>query len=347
MNGNGMIIKISKVSDIANITEKTKYINLIIDNDIGDAIHYFRQYGQNFSYADMVGDRSGFIYADYDIFNKGEEVVTNILKRMPEEGSTLEKIRYLYLELGKVMNMDINAMEDKNEMVSFGTISTINNIWSALANHKGNDISICKIFMYLCSQVGIKCELVSGSIRGNIVNKVYIDDSFLLVDLANDMANIQAGMQTKFFDKYNDDKEMDIKLGYIKEEYLDDKIDKALANINYTSEDVLERILSLTEKLINVNKMGTVELGKVYQMIFDKYAPNYDIKVNNLFVCSNLNGQEHFIVFSYGNNLYSYNYNKGYFVAIDAKMLYGKMKECKIGLYDDEDFRLMKEGIIL
>ena len=57
---------------------------------------------------------------------------------------------------------------------------------------------------------------ITMPVNGNIGNKIYVDDSFLIVDLYNDLYNIQGGFSTKYFDKYNDNKDIDRKIFYIK-----------------------------------------------------------------------------------------------------------------------------------
>lgn len=347
MNSSYVIVNIKCIKDIENISDKTKYINISI-NDVGsDVIDYFRINGSRYSYSDIIDDRSGFIYASYDMFKLGESIIDNIIDRMPTNLNSIEKVRYIYISLGKILSSDINTMENKNEIVSFNRINTINNIWGAISKGKVGDAVASKIFMYVCARIGIKCELISNSIKGNVANKVYVDDSFLIVDLFNDIHNIQGGFSTHYFDKYNDNKEMDKKICYIKDDYMDYYVDNVLKNGNFTKENILYEILSLTSGVININNIGTFELFKIYRNIFDKYAAGYDIKINNLFVYNGIETKEHFIVFSYDERYYSFNYNKKFFVNVDKSILCDNIKNKKIGIYDDEDFEIKERGFAL
>lgn len=347
MNSRDVIVVIKSMKDIEKINDNTKYINISI-NDVGsDVIDYFLINGSSYSYGDIIDDRSGFIYASYDMFKFGESIIDSIIDRMPTNLNDIEKVRYIYISLGKILSSDINTMDDKNETVSFDKISTINNIWGSLSKGKVGDIIISKIFMYLCARIGIKCELINASIKGNIANKVYVDDSFLIVDLFNDIHNIQGGFCTCYFDKYNDNKEIDKKIYYIKDDYMNYYVDSVLKDSNFTQENVLYEILSLTSKVININNIGTFELFKIYRSIFDKYASGYDIRINNLFVYDGFESKEHFALFSYGKDYYSYNYNKGCFVNIDASTLYDNIKNRRIGIYDDENFEFREKGYVL
>lgn len=347
MNSSNVIVKINTKKDIDKIDNNTKYINISIDSLDNEGLDYFLLNGSSFSYSDTINNRNGFIYASYDMFKKGENIIETIIYSMPSNLSDIEKVRYIYIYLGKILNVDINTFDNKNDSVSFDRISTINNIWGALSKCKVNDMVASKIFMYICFRIGIKCELISSSIKGNIANKVFVGDNFLVVDLFNDIYNIQGGFCTKFFDKYNDDKDMDRKIGYIKDEYLNYYIDTSIKNISISNDNVLKDILSTTSNILNINNIGSYELFKLYRDIFDKYVPGYDIKINNLFVCSDGINKDHFIVFNYGDTYYSYNYNKKCFISIDYNVLLDNINNKRIGIYEEEDFELKVGKVIL
>ena len=115
-------------------------------------------------------------------------------------------------------------------------------------------------------------------------------------------------MQTKHFATYNDDYDLDHKIKYIKNKYNDYYLDKALRNIDYTKEDCVKLILLKTESILNLDIIKPSELSLIYKYIFDKYCPNYDIKINNLYL--NNKNKQHFIMISYHDYHYSYNYYK-------------------------------------
>lgn len=347
MNDTSIIINIKTKEDIKKISSNTKYINISIDNINTEVIDYFLLNGKDYSYSDAINDRNGFVYVDYEMFKLGEKIIDNIIDSMPNNLTKLEKVRYIYISLGKIINSDINAIESKNETISFNKISVINNIWGALSKSKVCDSVTSKIFMYVCTRIGIKCELVSSSIKGSIANKVYIDDTILIVDLFNDIHNIQGGFSTRYFDKYNDNREIDVKLEYIKDEYMDFYVSTVFDEIKQTNDDILYQILSLTNKIININYIGPYELFKIYRNIFDKYLPNYNIKINNLFIRNNFDNKEHFIIFNYKNSYYSFNYNKKCFVNIDMDILYDNIKKNRIGIYNEEDFPIIEKRLVL
>lgn len=347
MNSIDVIVNIKSMKDVDNITNNTRYINFSIDDVDTDVIDYFLLNGNKYSFSDSIKGRNGFIYAGYDMFHDGEIIINNIIDNLPFNLSDLEKVRYIYIYLGKTLSSDINSMEEKNENISFNRISTINNIWGALSKKKVVNAIIGKIFMYLCTRIGIKSELVSSSIKGNVANKIYIDDSYIIVDLFNDLHNIQGNFTTSYFDKYNDNKEMDKKIGYIIDDYMDDYVDKVMKNIDYGSNNILGDILFSTNKVIDINNIGVCELYKIYRTIFDKYTPNYDVKINNLFIYNALGVREHFIIFNYDNIYYGYNYSKKCFISMDYNFLCDNINNNRIGVYDGEDFILEKGSLIL
>lgn len=347
MNSGDIIVNIKNVKDIDNISSNTKYINIAIDCVHKEVIDYFLLNGSKYSYSDSIDGRNGFIYASYDMFKNSENIINNIIDNIPCNLSQLEMVRYIYIALGKFLSSDINTMNDKNEIISFNKISTINNVWGAISKGRVGDTVLSKIFMYLCSRLGIKCELISASIKGNTANKVYIDNTFLIVDLYSDIHNIQGGFSTKYFDKYNNDKNMDKKIFYIKDEYMDYYVDNVLKNLGCNNDNVLVDILNLTSNIIDVGNIGSFELYKIYRNIFDMYATGYEISVNNLFISSGFDEREHFTLFGYNDNYYSFNYNKNSFVNIDINILYDNIKNKRIGVYDDEDFEIRVKGVAL
>ena len=136
------------------------------------------------------------------------------------------------------------------------------------------------------------------------------------------------------FTPYNSDLDLDKKVKYIKNKYTNTIIDKSLKNIDYTKENCIEDILYKTQNILNIEFIKPVELSIIYEYIFNKYCPNYSIKINNLFL--NNSSKHHFIMISYNNEHYSYNYKKKTFVKVNDLDLIDNIQNGKIGLYLDE-----------
>lgn len=346
MNKESIIVTLNSIKDIDKISKDTKYINLCIDNVDMELINYLIDNGKDYLYSDCINDINGFVYVDYDMFMNSEMVINNIINSINSDYSVIEKIRFVYIYLGKILCRDINVNMDKNEIVSFSNISTINNIWGCIYKRRCTDISISKLFMYILSRIGIKSELVNSGVN-SIGNKIFIDDdNFIIVNLFDDLSYIQGGFITKYFDKYNNDKNIDRKINYIRDEYCDYYIDKALSNIDYLDDDVVRGILSITEKIIDIRNIGSYELSMIYSNLFKSYLPNYDVRINNFYVNGD-SGREHFIVINYGDNYYSFNYSKNSFISVSYDELYKNIKNNLIGLYDDEDFVINKKEVLV
>ena len=106
-------------------------------------------------------------------------------------------------------------------------------------------------------------------------------------------------------------------------------------------------ILEVLERSINISDVGVIELAKICKDIFDKYTPNYDIRINNLFLLDSDEIKEHFIVISYDNNFYSYNYNKRCFIKIPYDVITKNIKNNKIGIYEGENFYCKESRLVL
>lgn len=322
-----VILKVDSMATTDDISKDTKYINFDISSVNDEIVNYFINNGNDFYYT-----ADGFIYATYDVFYKGEEIIKEVLSG--KDGlKDIELVRYLYISLGKIVS---SSMEDNR-------LSNINNIWESLVNRKVNNISLCKLFSYLLKRVNIDSEIINNSLDGNLALKVHLKKEDLILDLYNDLYNIQGGFKTKYFDKYNDNINIDKKVNYISDNYMDYYTNEALKELD--SNNILEDILRKTETMLDINNIGTDELAKIYKDIFDKYARGYDIKISNLFVCGI--EKEPFIVFSYDDKLYSYNYKKGCFILVNSDILLSNFNDEKIGFYSEEDYLFKEKGMVV
>ena len=65
MSDNTTIMSINSYEDINKITNDTKYINIPIDKIDMKIIDYFLLNGTNYLYSDILNNKNGFIYTDY------------------------------------------------------------------------------------------------------------------------------------------------------------------------------------------------------------------------------------------------------------------------------------------
>ena len=117
---NSLVCSVSKLEDIKKINKSTKYINLLLDN--GEVVSDFIENVKNYSYAESVNELNGYIYVDYETFIMGETRVKSIIEDMPLGLNPLEKLRYVYIKLGKIMSYDINVILEKNETFIFNNL---------------------------------------------------------------------------------------------------------------------------------------------------------------------------------------------------------------------------------
>lgn len=332
-NTHSLILTISTMKDIDKIKENTKYINIDITNCNHDVIEYFLQNGKNYLYSETIDKNKGYSYVSYEDFNKAETIINLIYANMPNNLNKLETARYLYTQIAKYVFFDINIIPEKNETYNFLLTSSINNLWGSLSLGRVTNSSISKIYYYLCRRLDIDATIIENTHK-ELSNKLVIDNLVLNVDLFKDIPYIQTKMPTKYFTPYNDDLELDKKIKYIKNKYTDSLLDKSLKNVDYTKENCIEDILYKTQSIIDIDNIKPVELSIIYEEIFKKYCPNYDIKINNLFL--NTNDKSHFIMISYNNEHYSYNYKKKSFIKVNDTDILNNIQTGKIGLYLNE-----------
>lgn len=330
-NKSSLIVSVSSITDLDKITKDTKYINLDITNPSHDIISYFIEYGANYLYSDIIEGTKGYTYTTYSDFVKAENIIDVIYANMPNNLTKLEIAKYLYISIASCVSFDINSDSKKNELYNLSLISSVNNLWASLANGSVTDISASKIYYYLLRRLDIDASIVTDNDNKATLTKLEINNQILITDLFEDIPFIQCTMQTKFFATYNDDIELDKKIKYIKNKYNDYYLDKALKDIDYTKEDCVWLILCKTEKLIDIDRIKPVELSIIYKYIFDKYCPNYNIKINNLYLNNMV--KKHFILISYNSSHYSYNYRKRTFVKVTDKDILENINIGKIGLY--------------
>ncbi len=333
-NKSSLIVSISKTSDLDKITKDTKYINIDITNISQEIISYFIKNGISFMYSDIIENTPGYNYVSYNDFVKAENIIDKIYNEMPNNLNEIEVAKYLYVAIPKYVYFDINTDKIKNEIYNLSLMSTVNNIWGSLSSGRINDISASKIYYYLCRRVGIDISIVIDEDNKQALTKLLIDNQVLITDLFEDIPFIQCNMQTNHFATYNDDISLDKKIKYLKNKYNNYYLDKTLKNIDYTKEDCIYTILNITKDIININTIKPVELSIIYRYIFDRYCPNYNVKINNLYL--NNENKNHFIIISYNNIHYSYNYKLQKFIKVSDEDIIDNINDGKIGLYHGE-----------
>ena len=340
MNNNSkMIMNINTMEDIKKLknTPSVKYINLNIASPNLEVIYYLLEHGQKYSYAEIIDDKRGYIYVPFEIFQKAQMFILDVINNIPPNLTKLEIARYFYITIGKNIGYDINIITEKNETFNLEKINTINNLWGSIYHTKGTNISFAKLYLYLCKIMKIDCQLLSIYNNDSYKNVLTINNRTIEVNIKEDIPFIQAGFKTRYFTGYDDNIEIDKKIFYIKDNYCDVKINEILKKIDYNNPEVFDIILLVTGKLLRANELKPIELGIIYNIIFSKYCPNYEISINNLYIVGENNQKEHFILITYNNKSYSYNYIKNSFVEVSKDDIIKNITEQKIGIYLNEN----------
>ena len=332
-------MNITNMNDIKKLQNNSniKYINIDIMHPNLEVIYYLIDHGQNYSYSEKIENKNGYIYVSHDIFKQSQLFILDIINNIPIELNELEISRYLYITIGKTLGYDINSLPDKNETFSLKEIDVINNIWGSLSIAKGTNTSFTKLYLYLCRLMNIECKLITTSKLGYLKNILTINNTNITVDITQDIPYIQAGFQTKNFTSYNNNLALDKKISYIQDDYNENKIEVALRNLDYTKQDIFQTILLKTQTIIGAGNLKPIELGTIYNIIFAKYCPNYDISINNLYIHNFYNTKEHFILINYNKKYYSYNYTRNSFVEISKEEIKKNIENNKIGIYNNEE----------
>ena len=161
-------------------------------------------------------------------------IINYIMSNIPENLTDLEKVRYIYLKLGNIFSYDYRIMRDINVVTDKIDYS------SSSINKYQTCIQISEILALLLNNIDAHCKakVITRPMQGrdymqeHVAVEVEFEDGLkILLDLTLDLYLIQSGMQTKEFGYTNNNtgdydiislnecKAMDIKLGYIKDDY--------------------------------------------------------------------------------------------------------------------------------
>ena len=75
-------LNISSINDITKIEESCKYIDLDLTNYSSEVINYFLKNGSNYMYSEIINNKKGYVYVDYEIFARGEHIINLIYQNM-------------------------------------------------------------------------------------------------------------------------------------------------------------------------------------------------------------------------------------------------------------------------
>ena len=218
-----------------------------------------------------------------------------IMCNIPDEITDLEKIRYIYIELGKVFSYDYRIISD--ESVASEPLDYERNM---IGRYK-TCYQISDIFTLLVNNFvpNAKAKIIERTIPGRHFSKEHVatevempnHDKFLF-DLTLDLYNIQAGLRTEHFGFETDSvsqydiisqkecKEMDRKLGFVQSGYTNDDIDRVkseLSQVDFsgkTPKEIIEYKITYCKEKLSKNFVGCHEGSRyIYKVLTEVLEP--------------------------------------------------------------------------
>lgn len=233
--------------------------------------------------------------------------IDNIVKEMPKDLTEIEKVRYLYIEIGKISSFNVEyacSLDDGfcrylyNEKMSIMELER--------QNYQNKVQVLCKqeseLLAEILNKIGIKSEIVGidKDILGHVDAVVTIGDKKYCLDLVTDTYNIQKGLKTKKFatteklfngmkcDTINEEelRKIDIKLGYCKSGIYTDEIIEML-KVEMTNPETMERYMisrnpSLKDKKITKDMIFKYKVDFIYKFIRNNMAEEDKLEIMEL-----------------------------------------------------------------
>ena len=190
-------MSVSNINDLEKITKETKYINIDITNPNREIIAYFLKHGASYMYSDLIVSTTGYNYVSYDDFIKAENIIDAIELGIPNNLNDIELARYLYINIGRYLSLDIDTDQNKTETYNLSLINMANNLWGSLSLGTVTDISTSKIYYYLCRRQGIDISIVINEENKKALTKLLINNQVLITALYDDIPYIKCNMKTK------------------------------------------------------------------------------------------------------------------------------------------------------
>lgn len=308
----------------ANLTDKQK---AILGKYAPNA-----QYGYVLSFfgvSDKVGSKSVYDFynvssnlpeqVDFEKYMAGEKIYKSIIDGMDKNLTELEKFKYIYNALGKMVSYDINTLKKNDDKESNDRANLVSrNPFSSIFTRKGVCAGYAEMYAYMCRKARLSCEIEHGD--GHAYNLIgYKDEKGENVksycDLTWDSSRIKCGFECKYFARgfkefspdlvghrklkntkaYELDREyveeIDKELGY---NYLDEKYDKIvdkarkIKNIQKRTKYVLDRLTDVKD----TSEMSNHEVMSLANSILSRTEDN-NVGVSSAFIrCNSRNDKD-------------------------------------------------------
>ncbi len=270
--------------------------------------------------------------------NIGQNIIPSLnflMSTIPDNLTDLEKVRYIYINLGKLFCYDYRIIVDEtvaaepvdyahNEISRYKTCYQISEILAIFINGL---IPTCQ------------AKIIKRTIPGRRFNKEHVatevkfnDGLKIILDLTLDLANIQGGLRTKEFGyssnsendydiiSLNECAQMDQKLGFISDKYTDDYIDEFVQKLNgidFTSKtpaEILEYKILKAKELFAKDFKGAHEATRYIFILLNKILSIEELRALKQYNLSYSNSddfnlmaiyafEEYGLFYSYSNEL--------------------------------------------
>ena len=272
--------------------------------------------------------------------NIGQNIISSInyiMSSIPENLTDLEKVRYIYINLGKIFSYDYRVIVD--ESVINEKIDYLNN---EISRYK-TCYQISEVLTILINGLIPTChaEILERKLPGrrfikeHVATSVSFSDGLkIILDLTLDLANIQGGLRTKEFGYTTNSKgeydiisqkeceQMDKKLGFITDKYVDDYIYEFVQNLNKkdfsskTKEEILDYKIRKTKEVFSKDFKGAHEATRYISTLLTKVLSSEELDKLRQYNLSYSNSNDFNLITVYAfqdyNLYYSYSNELGF-----------------------------------
>jgi len=232
-------------------------------------------------------------YVNFTDFTKADKIFEDIVAGIKEEWCELEKLKYLYDELGERVSYDINVLAGNYEKESRDRANIVaRNPFSSILTGKGICTGYAEMYQYVCRKAGLSCDIISNDgHRWNVIE--YTNDNGerakTYCDLTEDAKNIKFrytcdrfgfGWEFESYDKTEDKsvttismkklKEIDRNIGYNRKtmDYLKLRTDSV--KIKGTK----ERVEFVLDKIGEIQDLANMSNAEVVEKVVDLLSSN-------------------------------------------------------------------------
>ena len=272
--------------------------------------------------------------------NIGQNIISSInyiMSSIPENLTDLEKVRYIYINLGKIFSYDYRVIVDEsvinekidylnNEISRYKTCYQISEVLTILING----------LIPTCHAEILERKLPRRRfIKEHVATSVSFSDGLkIILDLTLDLANIQGGLRTKEFGYTTNSKgeydiisqkeceQMDKKLGFITDKYVDDYIYEFVQNLNKkdfsskTKEEILDYKIRKTKEVFSKDFKGAHEATRYISTLLTKVLSSEELDKLRQYNLSYSNSNDFNLITVYAfqdyNLYYSYSNELGF-----------------------------------